>query len=685
MPHPLGVLRDHRAVHLFGELGEQCPVVQVRLDAFRLAVQRVAEARAAAHVVQVQVVILEQAFRGHRLLVALNPRLVADVVLVLEIAGDSVRPERQRQTLLDALLQPRVVGLEAVAGGGRIASHEAPVAVHVAVPHEEHGPVGRLPGHAQGLEAAAAAVLAVAAGVGLDVSAQVEERFRHFPDLDVAHVPFRVPDRRGVVQAVLDGAGPGAGRGRFEAVDGMHLAVLVDAAPLHPVGGVAVAGVHFLEVTAAEVGLAHAAPEGRPPCNQEVPGVGVAGAPVVGVHPGPLGETELGRVVGAVVDPLGRHQRLGQHDPDAAGERHLVRVIGMPAPAARPLEIELPGPLRPDGYLRRRVHDGVDPGKGGRGDHVGMGVGDVGEGDLAVGARDGHGLDPVQEAAPAVLDALVGELLIGLQPLGLDHLLDQLSDHVAAGDAGPLVEDPVLGRAGRALAFVQPVAQRLVVDTGLSAGDLVAVAETGRLPGGHGARGDRAGVDDVGHAPHPADQLVLPEHRHDGGDVAGVHVADGAVVGGEHVAGVDAGVPFPVVFDHVLDGGAHGADMDDDPGRGQHAVARRVVEGEAEFALLLDDRRGGDFLRRFAGMDQAAAELGEEFLIADGIVFLQVQRVDPVVLAGLPGAQQDVVAMLLEGHAAGEQPLVFRLPRPAGPDIRSQFQRLTRYGCLFYL
>ena len=84
----------------------------------------------------------------------------------------------------------------------------------------------------------------------------------------------------------------------------------------------------------------------------------------------------------------------------------------------------------------------------------------------------------------------------------------------------------------------------------------------------------------------------------------------------EHVAGVDAGVLFPVVLDHVLDRGTHGAHVDDDAGRGQHAVAGGVVEGEAELAFLLHDRRRGDLLRGFAGVDQPAAQLREQLFVA---------------------------------------------------------------------
>jgi hypothetical protein len=282
-------------------------------------------------------------------------------------------------------------------------------------------------------------------------------------------------------------------------------------------------------------------------------------------------------------------------------------------------------------------------------------VGHVDEGHLAVLAGQGHGLDAAHQAAAAFLDDLVGELHVGIQAVGADHVLHQLADHVAAGDAGLLVEDPVLGGAYRALGFVQPVAQGLVVHAGLAAGDHVAVAEALGLAGGHGAGGHRAGVDHVGDAADPADQLAFPEDRHDGGDVAGVDVADGAVVGGEHVTGVDRRVGLPVVLDHVLDRRAHGADVDDDAGGGQDAVAGGVVESEAELAFLLDDGAGGDLLGGFAGVHQAAAQLGEQLLVADRVAVAQLQLFQPVVIAAALGAFDDGVAVLLEGQAAGQQ------------------------------
>ena len=326
----------------------------------------------------------------------------------------------------------------------------------------------------------------------------------------------------------------------------------------------------------------------------------------------------------------------------------MVGVEGMPAPAARTFEIEAPLAVRPDRHFARRVHDRIELGEGVGHLHVLVLVRHVDESDLAVLARQRHRLDPAHQAATAFLDDFVGKLLVGLDAVGTDHFLDQLADHVAAGDTGLLVENPVLRRTHRTLRLVQPVAQRRVIHAGLAAGDHVAVAEALHLTGRHRTRGHRAGVDHVGHAAHPADQTAFPEDRDDGGDIARVNVADRAVVVREHVTGIDAGIGFPVVLDHVLDGRAHGADVDDDAGRGEHAVADRVVQREAQFAFLLDDGAGGNLLRGFAGMHQAAAQLGEQLFVADRVGVAQFKLLQAVVVAGRLGPFDDAVAELLQ-------------------------------------
>jgi hypothetical protein len=244
------------------------------------------------------------------------------------------------------------VGFETVAGCRRVTTHQTPVTVHVAVAHEEHRPVLGVPHHTQGFEAAATTVLAVATGVRLDVAAQVQQRLSHFPDFDVAHVAFRIPDGGSVVQTVLDCASTGTARRSFEAVDSVDFAVLVDTATLQPVRRVGVTGIDFFEVAAAEVSLRQTAPQSRPTGNQEVPCVGVAGAAVVRVAPCALRQVELGRVVRAVIDTLRRNERLAHHHPDAAGESDLVGVEGMPAPAARAFEVEAPLAVLLDRHLR---------------------------------------------------------------------------------------------------------------------------------------------------------------------------------------------------------------------------------------------------------------------------------------------------------------------------------------------
>ena len=65
-----------------------------------------------------------------------------------------------------------------------------------------------------------------------------------------------------------------------EFIDGMDLAFLVDTATLEPVAGVGVARVDLLQIAPAEIGPAHAAPQGTPGRDQEMPGIGVGGTAV---------------------------------------------------------------------------------------------------------------------------------------------------------------------------------------------------------------------------------------------------------------------------------------------------------------------------------------------------------------------------------------------------------------------
>ncbi len=95
--------------------------------------------------------------------------------------------------------------------------------------------------------------------------------------------------------------------------------------------------------------------------------------------------------------------------------------------------------------------------------------------------------------------------------------------------------------------------------------------------------------------------------------------------------------------------------MDDDPGRSQDAVAGGVVEREAEFAFLLDDGAGGDLLGSLAGMHQAAAQLGEQRLVADRVAVTEFQLLEAVVVARGLGALDDAVAVLLERLAVLQQ------------------------------
>src|SRR5699024_5365706 len=118
---------------------------------------------------------------------------------------------------------------------------------------EEQGPVAGVPDHAQALVAAAAAVFAGTAGRGLDLAPKINERLGQLPDFHVAHVAFRVPDGGRMADAIPRRRSADAIGRALERVDGMDVAMLVEAAALHPVGSVGVAGVDLFQIAAPEI------------------------------------------------------------------------------------------------------------------------------------------------------------------------------------------------------------------------------------------------------------------------------------------------------------------------------------------------------------------------------------------------------------------------------------------------
>jgi hypothetical protein len=105
VPAAMTVLDHDHAVHLLGVARADPEVVNIVLHERLQPVQRIAEAGAAAHVIQVQAASFEHGFGGDAMLVALDDRPVAQCFFVLGVLR------------IDILRQPevRAVGL-ALAG-----------------------------------------------------------------------------------------------------------------------------------------------------------------------------------------------------------------------------------------------------------------------------------------------------------------------------------------------------------------------------------------------------------------------------------------------------------------------------------------------------------------------------------------------------------------------------------------
>ncbi len=370
--------------------------------------------------------------------------------------------------------------------------------------------------------------------------------------------------------------------------------------------------------------------------------------------------------VGAVVDLLVRDQRLRELHPDRPLHRRRRAVHRVVAPRRGAVVVELEHPVPRHPQLRRGVHQRVDP-RVGRELLLGR-ERDLGERHGAVAAGDRHLHQPVAERAPPLLQHLADEALVGVDPLLEDHALDGLARHVAARDAGALVERPVHRRARAAQPRLHVVLEQLVVRADLARRQIDPVLVAADRTDRHRSRRLGADVDLVRHPGDPADQLLFPEDRHDRQHVGVMDVADRGVVVAEDVARADPRIVLVVLADHVLDRVRGGVDVDDDPPRQGDRVALRRVQHERQLADLLDDRRGGDIQSRLPGRHQAAAQAREDLLVADRLVALELELLEAPVVAGL-----------------GEQPLLLvehREHRAAVPADRAAGVLLERAGCV---
>ena len=89
-----------------------------------------------------------------------------------------------------------------------------------------------------------------------------------------------------------------------------------------------------------------------------------------------------------------------------------------------------------------------------------------------------HCLDTLNQATATVFNHLIHEFFDGFHTFFFNNFSKHFADHVAAGNTGFLIENPVFGRTNIALTFVQIVTQRGIVDTCFATADLNAITKT---------------------------------------------------------------------------------------------------------------------------------------------------------------------------------------------------------------
>ena len=402
MHQPFAVLEP---VGALGPVALDVAAGDVLLDPVLVAQQRVAEAAAAAAGGEVEVAGLDR--DHHRV----------GVLLELVLAGEGVH-----RRLLAADVADRV----GLAGGGLLedvgAEDVVDVGARCRVAAEEPGR-GQHPARAdvldlevlgavdqqQGLEGGAAAVAAEAAGVGLDPAAEVDHRLDQLPHLDVAHVALGVEHGGAVVEPVEHVLGALALGADLEVHEAGDLPVLVEPAALGDVAGDGVGGDDLLDVAARlqrPRDRAQVSDRGR---EHRHPGERGGAGRFAEVGPAALGQEQLGRVVGAVVDLVVADQRLREEDPLHPLLGRGGRVEGVPAPGRGAAQVGGPAAVAVDHGLVGAVDDQVA--LGALGQVLLVGVAGLGEAGRAVAPGHQQAADTGLEVTPAVLDRLAHELL----------------------------------------------------------------------------------------------------------------------------------------------------------------------------------------------------------------------------------------------------------------------------------
>ena len=316
-----------------------------------------------------------------------------------------------RRRLCRDVLEIRVVEVEPVAVGVRIAPHDAAAV--------EEQPIGSNDVVHELLDArrdpdvlppGRAAIFSEARGVGREPAAQPRQTQLHrLPDLDVAHVAFGVPDGVAVIQPIADRCQHPCRRSKIERREREVDAAFELAAALAGVAGESISGDDFLAVAAPVERPRHGAKQARVGGNEKAPGRSVRGQRIGRIAPRARREVVGDGEVGAVVDTAIIEEHLTEQDPQRAlhaGKRGVegVRAVGA-AHFHGKREIAVGG----DFQLDRAVHDRIST------IALNSPLGRLGEGDLTEACRPiNAGYEPLayagSEDPPRFLDGLAREL-----------------------------------------------------------------------------------------------------------------------------------------------------------------------------------------------------------------------------------------------------------------------------------
>ena len=466
-------------------------------------------------------------------------------------------------------------------------------------------------------KADAAAVLPRTAGIRRDGAAQIDHWHALFPDLQIAHVGFRVPAHIGRVEAVLDRERAAAAGGALEKRHAEARAVLAVAAHLDH-RAVDLADEHLLLEAAGQEAPAEQPLEAAEGRQQQRPGCGRGAAFGVRIGPGSLRQVEAGRQPGAIVHPALEVHVLGQRDEHAAVHARRGAVHGVITPGLSAVEVHEHVAGLIDRHLDRY---GIEPVGIAQQLVAGLAAGNVAvEGVAAIDAGHGELAGAGELGAAAFFDELLAGLFVVVEAQMVDQLLDLLADLDAGGDLGLLVENPIDRHAQVALEPDQVVAPQVVVLADLLGGDEQALG-IALLGQGHVAAGrDAADLQLVAHGADPADHLAIMEDRDHVHHVGALHRADEGVVVGEDVAVADTRVVLVVLADHPLDEAAGGVHVHHDAVGQRHGVTLGRIERDHHLAHLAYAGRGRDAPRHLARRDAGGAQLDVQCFVFERVL-----------------------------------------------------------------